>query len=67
LRAKIAGIREALDRVRQDIKTIQESNTYQVMIQHPDWQSLFAQQAQLLDQEIEHLSQELEKENEDVI
>ena len=67
LRAKIAGIREALDRVKQDIKTIQESNTYQVMMQHPDWQALFAQQAQLLDQEIEHLSQELEQENEDVI
>lgn len=67
LRAKIAGIREALDRVKQDIKTIQESNTYQVMIQHPDWQALFAQQAQLLDQEIEHLSQELEQENEDGI
>lgn len=67
LRAKIAGIREALDRVKQDIKTIQESNTYQVMIQHPDWQALFAQQAHLLDQEIEHLSQELEQENEDVI
>jgi hypothetical protein len=66
LRAKIGGIREALDRVKQDIKTIQESNTYQVMIQHPDWQSLFAQQAQLLDQEIEHLSQELEQDNEDV-
>jgi hypothetical protein len=67
LRAKIAGIREALDRVKQDIKTIQESNTYQVMIQHPDWQALFAQQAQLLDQEIEHLSQEIEQESEDVI
>lgn len=67
LRAKIEGIREALGRVRQDIKTIQESNTYQVMIKHPDWQSLFAQQAQLLDQEIEHLSQELEKDHENVI
>jgi hypothetical protein len=67
LRAKIVGIREALDRLKQEIKTIQKSNTFQVMIQHPDWQALFAQQAQLLDQEIEHLSQELEQENEDVI
>jgi hypothetical protein len=67
LRAQIAGIREALDRVRQDIQTIQESNTYQVMTQQPDWEALFAQQAELLDQEIEHLSEELARDNEDGI
>ncbi len=63
LRAQIAGIREALERVRQDLKVIQESNTYQMMTQHPDWETLFAQQAQLLDQEIENLSQELQNES----
>jgi len=67
MRAQIAGIREALDRVRLDIKTIHESKAYQVMTQHPDWESLFSKQAQLLDQEIENLIQELKSENEDEI
>jgi hypothetical protein len=61
LRSQITSVREALDFVRQDIKAIEESQTYHTMNLHSDWHTIFGQQADLLDQEILHLSEELER------
>ena len=55
LKARIAGIREALGRSRSSIQEIKRSTTYQTMAESTDWFSLFEQQAKLLDQEIENL------------
>lgn len=55
LKARIAGIREALGRSRSSVQEIKRSTTYQTMTESTDWFSLFEKQAKLLDQEIENL------------
>ena len=55
LRARITGIREALERTRTRVDGIKHSSTYQTMTEHPDWTGLFDRQVKLLDQEIENL------------
>lgn len=59
LKARIAGIREALGRSRSSIQEIKRSMTYQTMMESTDWFSLFEKQAKLLDQEIENLRETL--------
>jgi hypothetical protein len=65
LRARITGIREALERTRTRVDGIKHSSTYQTMTEHPDWIGLFDQQAMLLDQEIENLTLALEEMEDD--
>lgn len=61
LRAKIAGIREALERARAHVREIKHSSTYQTMMENEDWAAMFVTQAQVLDQEIEALAMKLEE------
>jgi hypothetical protein len=61
LKARVAGIREALERMRIHIEAIKRSQTYQTMTEHADWAGLFEKQALLLDQEIENLTVTLEE------
>jgi hypothetical protein len=65
LRARIAGIRESLEKTRANIREIKRSATYQTMTEHADWADLFESQAVLLDQEIETLATELVDSQED--
>ena len=60
LRARIAGIREVLERIRSSIQEIKGSATYRTMTESPDWFASFEKQARLLDQEIESLGEILE-------
>jgi hypothetical protein len=60
LKAKISGIREALERVRASILQIKSSPTYRTMVENPEWIALFEKQAVILDQEIDLLSGTLE-------
>lgn len=60
LKARIACIREALERTRGSIQEIKRSATYRTMTESSDWFALFEKQAQQLDQEIEKLSDTLE-------
>lgn len=60
LKAKIAGIREALERTRTNVQAIKGSATYQTMTENTDWDVLLESQALLLDQEIENLTVTLE-------
>lgn len=60
LKARIAGIRDALQRARENIQEIKRSVTYQTMTESADWFALFEQQAGVLDQEIESLCETLE-------
>ncbi len=60
LKARIAGIREALERTRGSIQEIKRSTTYRTMADNTDWFALFEKQAERLDQEIENLSETLE-------
>lgn len=62
---RIAGIREALERIRGSIQEIKRSATYQTMTESRDWCALFEKQAGVLDQEIERLSETLEGETND--
>lgn len=59
LRARIAGIRESLEKTRANIREIKRSSTYQTMTEHADWAGLFENQAKLLDREIDSLTTEL--------
>ena len=59
LKAKIAGIREALERTRASIQEIKRSATYRTMTESTDWLALFEKQAEVLDLEIESLSETL--------
>ncbi len=61
LKAKISGIREALERARASILQIKSSPTYRTMVENPEWIALFEKQAEILDQEIELLSETLEE------
>lgn len=61
LKARIAAIREALERAMANIETIKRSTTYQTMTENADWAALFERQALLLDQEIKSLSVTLEE------
>ena len=65
LKARIAGIREALGRSRSSIKEIKCSTTYQTMTESTDWFYLFQKQAKLLDQEIENLCETLKEKPDD--
>ena len=65
LKARIAGIREALERTRGNIQEIKRSSTYQTMTENADWAGLFEKQALLLDQEIKNLSVTLEEMQDD--
>jgi hypothetical protein len=65
LKARIAGIREALERTRGNIQEIKRSSTYQTMTENADWVGLFEKQALLLDQEIKNLSVTLEEMQDD--
>jgi hypothetical protein len=60
LKARIAGIRDSLERTRTHIHEIKRSSTYQTMLENADWTELFEKQAKLLDQEIENLALTLE-------
>ena len=60
LKAKIAGIREALQKARGNIQEIKRSVTYRTMTESTDWFALFEKQAVVLDQEIESLCETLE-------
>lgn len=61
LKAKIAGIREALERTRANVQGIKVSTTYQTMKENADWGRLFETQANFLDEEIEKLTSMLEE------
>lgn len=65
LRARIAGIREALANIRASLEAIRTSSTYLTMTDHEDWESLFAEQALLLDREIDNLTASLEENDDD--
>jgi len=65
LRARIAGIREALANIRASLEAIRTSSTYLTMTDHEDWESLFAEQALLLDREIDNLTASLEENDND--
>lgn len=60
LKARIAGIREALERTRGSIQEVKRSATYRTMTECADWLTLFRTQAEVLDQEIENLCKTLE-------
>jgi hypothetical protein len=60
LKAKIADIREALQKARGNIQGIKRSVTYRTMTESTDWLALFEKQAEVLDQEIESLCKTLE-------
>ena len=60
LKARIAGIREALLKARGNIQEIKCSITYRTMTESTDWLALFEKQAEVLDQEIESLCETLE-------
>jgi hypothetical protein len=59
LKARIVGIREALERTRGSIQEIKRSATYRTMTESADWLALFEKQAEVLDLEIESLSETL--------
>lgn len=65
LKAKICGIREALERTRASILQIKSSPTYRTMVENPEWITLFEKQSEILDQEIELLSEKLEESDHD--
>lgn len=60
MKARIAGIRESLEKARANIREIKSSATYKTMTEHTDWVNLFESQAKLLDREIETLATEIE-------
>ena len=61
LRARIAGIREALANIRASLEAILTSSTYLTMTGHEDWESLFTEQSLMLDREIGNLTTSLEE------
>lgn len=61
LKARIVGIREALERTQGNVMAIKRSTTYQTMTENTDWLSLFEKQAKLLDQEIKNLCETLKE------
>ncbi len=60
LKARIAGIREALQKASGNVQEIKCSVTYRTMTESTDWLALFEKQAEVLDQEIESLCETLE-------
>ena len=60
LKARIASIREALQKAHGSIQEIKCSVTYRTMTESTDWLALFEKQAVVLDQEIESLCNTLE-------
>lgn len=56
LKARIAAIREALERTKAGIREIKLSPTYRTMTENPDWELFFGKQGEVLDKEIERLS-----------
>lgn len=59
LRARIASIREALVRSRNNVQGLKESAAYRTMMENRDLACSFESQAKLLDQEIENLNEAL--------
>ena len=59
LRVQIELVLEALVKARARLQAVQGSATYRTMTEHDDWPTLFANQATVLDQEIEKLTGEL--------
>lgn len=60
LKARITGIREALQKARANVQQIKCSVTYRTMTESTDWLALFERNAEVLDQEIESLCEKLE-------
>ena len=60
LKARIEAIRDALEKTRREIGVMKQSSTYQLMVENEDWDAVFEEQAELLKQEIESLTAELE-------
>lgn len=60
LKARIAGISEALQKARANVQEIKCSVTYRTMTESTDWLALFEKHAEVLDQEIENLCETLE-------
>ncbi len=65
LKAKIEAIREALEKTRREIDIMKQSSTYRTMVENDDWDAVFEEQAELLNQEIENLTAELEATDQD--
>jgi hypothetical protein len=60
LKAKIAGVREAIERTSANVQAVKASTTYLTMTENEDWNVLLESQALLLDQEIKNLTVTLE-------
>lgn len=60
LRARITGIRETVESAKAALAAMKGTSTYRTMTESTDWFSLFEKQAELLDQEIENLRENLE-------
>lgn len=56
LQARVQAIRAALEKARAELIAVQQSASYRVMSQHPEWEVYFQAQAKKLDQEIERLA-----------
>jgi len=65
LKAKIAGLSEALKKAQKNVETIKCFKTYNTMMENPDWSSLFEKQALLLDQEIVNLTENFKMQQDD--
>ncbi|MFN6270543.1 MAG: hypothetical protein ACK40T_09145 [Akkermansiaceae bacterium] len=65
LKAKIAGLSEALEKAQKNVDTIKCSKTYKTMMDNSDWSSLFEKQALLLDHEIISLTKNNEIQQDD--
>ncbi len=63
LKAKIAMVRELLEKTKADINAIKVSKTYATIASHREWTGLFQEQAMLLDQEIDNLTSAKEEKN----
>ncbi len=57
--ARIAAMREALEKGRADLDAMTNSSTYQTASESEDWEEYFEERAQLLDAEIETLEEEV--------
>jgi hypothetical protein len=61
LKARIVGIRDALERTSANVQAIKCSSTYLTMTENTGWTVLLEEQALLLDQEIKNLTATLEE------
>lgn len=64
LKAKIAGIREVLEKTKEHVHAVKSSKTYQMMTENADWAILFENECLLLDQEIARFRVLIEDTNE---